>query len=191
MGVLPPASLAASTAPLADAASRMWGQGAASLVAAGAAVSCFGALNGWTLLMGQMPRAAAADGLLPLGFARLNARGAPAPALVVSSVLVTFVVGLNYTHGLVAGFTFIILLSTIATLVAYLFSTAASATAWLRDTARPRRAGPLAVAVLAFAYTAWAVVGAGSDAIFWGLLLLAAGVPVYAWASRRAARPTA
>lgn len=191
MGVLPPSALAASTAPLADAASRMWGPGAAALVAAGAAVSCFGALNGWTLLMGQMPRAAAADGLLPPAFARLNARGAPALALVLSSVLVTLVVGLNYTHGLVAGFTFIILLSTLATLVAYLFSTAASAVAWLRDAARPRRAGPLGVALLAFGYTAWAVVGAGRDAVFWGLLLLIAGVPVYAWATRRTARPTA
>jgi len=188
MGVLPPAALAASSAPFADAASRMWGPWAASLVAAGAVISCFGALNGWTLLSGQMPRAAAEDGLLPGAFARLNARGAPAAALVLSSALVTLVVGLNYTRGLVAGFTFIILLSTIAALVAYLFSTAAAVRAWLRDAARPRRVVPLALAALALAYTAWAVVGAGRDAVLWGGVLLAAGVPVYAWGLRRGTR---
>jgi APA family basic amino acid/polyamine antiporter len=45
MGVIPPAALARSTAPFADAASSMWGVWAADAVAAGAAIACFGALN--------------------------------------------------------------------------------------------------------------------------------------------------
>lgn len=191
MGVLPSHVLAASTAPFADAARAMWGPWAATAVAAGAAVSCFGALNGWTLLLGQMPLAAAGDGLLPRAVGRLSARGTPTGALVFSSALVTAIVATNYTKGLVVEFTFIILLATIATLVAYLFSTAAFVASFLRDAARPRgwrHAGPLAVALLAFAYTVWAVVGAGLDAVFWGLLLLLAGVPVYAWIGRRGAR---
>lgn len=191
MGVLPPAELAASTAPFADATRRMWGPWAAGLVAAGAAVSCFGALNGWTLLMGQMPRAAAVDGLLPSALARTTARGTPTFALVLSSVLVTVVVALNYTHGLVAGFTFVILLATIGTLVAYLFATAAAAVTWSRGAPRPRAKGPVAVAVLAFGYTAWVAVGAGADAMFWGLVSLVAGVPFYWWmARRRSGRPS-
>ena len=36
-----------------------------------------------------------------------------------------------------------------------------------------------ATAVLALLYSGWAIVGAGRDAVFWGLLLLIAGVPVY------------
>src|SRR6185503_1598233 len=47
MGVMDTGRLAVSDAPFAEAASLMWGRWAGDLVAAGAAISCFGALNGW------------------------------------------------------------------------------------------------------------------------------------------------
>lgn len=190
MGVIPAAVLVTSHAPFADAASRMWGPWAAGAVAAGAAVSCFGALNGWTLLLGQMPRAAAADGLLPRFFGRLTARGTPALALVLSSVLVTLVVATNYTRGLVAEFTFIIRLSTLTALVAYLCSSLALVvSSW---PARPRtRGAPISalfpVALLAFAYSLWAVAGIGAEALLWGSVTLLLGVPIYLAAVRRPA----
>jgi APA family basic amino acid/polyamine antiporter len=190
MGAIPAAVLVTSHAPFADAASRMWGPWAAGAVAAGAAVSCFGALNGWTLLLGQMPRAAAADGLLPRFFGRLTARGTPALALVLSSVLVTLVVATNYTRGLVAEFTFIIRLSTLTALVAYLCSSLALVvSSW---PARPRtRGAPISalfpVALLAFAYSLWAVAGIGAEALLWGSVTLLLGVPIYLAAVRRPA----
>ena len=193
MGALPPATLAHSTAPFADAAGRMWGPWAAWAVAAGAAVSCFGALNGWILLQGQLPLAAAVDGLLPRVFARVSPRGTPVAGLVISSVLVTLVVATNYTKGLVDEFTFIILLATLTTLVPYLFSTLALV--WQEAVSRQPsavsaaagkwRAGAALVPVLAFGYALWAIVGTGAEAVFWGCVLLLAGVPVYAGLRRR------
>ena len=189
MGVVPPAVLAGSDAPFAEAARRMWGPWAADFVAAGAAVACLGALNGWTLLLGQVPLAAATDGLLPEAFRKLSARGTPAAALVLSSALVTLIVVTNYTGGLVAAFTFIILLSMIAALVAYLFSSLALVVRSLRTRAGGRRlSGPVAVPLLAAAYSVWAIAGAGRDPLFWGLVLLAAGVPVYLGITRVAER---
>lgn len=183
MGVIPPATLASSTAPFADAASVMWGGWAAYAVAAGAAISCFGALNGWILLQGQIPMAAAMHGLLPRLFGRLSARGTPATSLVLSSVFVTLVVATNYTRGLIAEFTFIILLSTTASLVAYACSMAAL---WRLNWRERRRlsvvqlANALTVALLALLYSLWAIAGSGQEAILWGGVLLLAGVPVYA-----------
>ena len=188
MGVLSPATLAHSAAPFADAASVMWGPWAASAVAAGAVVSCFGALNGWTLLAGQLPLAAAADGVLPRIFARVSARGTPVTGLVISSVLVTLVVATNYTEGLVNGFTFIILLSTLTTLLPYAFSSLALAVDYVRGRGPSRGrsiAAPIAVALLAFLYSAWAIVGTGVETILWGCVLLIAGVPIYVGLARR------
>ena len=188
MGVMRPATLAASTAPFADAASLMWGPWAAKVVAAGAVVSCFGALNGWILLQGQLPLAAAVDGVLPRVFGRLSPRGTPAAGLVISSVIVTLVVATNYARGLVVEFTFIILLSTLTTLVPYAFSTMAFVVLRVREGGRPAggmRAGPLIVALLAFGYAVWAIAGIGWEALCWGLLLLLAGLPAYYWAVRR------
>ena len=45
--------------------------------------------------------------------------------------------------------------------------------------------GTTAVALVAFAYAMWAIGGAGADVVYWGFLLLLAGVPVYVWVVRQ------
>ena len=209
MGILPAAEMGTSTAPFADAAARVWGGWARSLIALGAAISAFGALNGWILLQGQMPLAAARDGLLPGVFAKVSSRGTPVAGLVISSVLLTLVMGMNFTASLVDQFTFIILLSTLSVLIPYIFSALSELVMIGRerrgrggvgrdDPAIPggegggrgleglgRRAVLAGVALL---YSVWAAVGSGTDTLFWGLLLLLAGVPVYAWQVRNRER---
>jgi APA family basic amino acid/polyamine antiporter len=187
MGVVDPATLARSTAPFADAARVLFGRWAAAVVAAGAVVSCFGALNGWTLLLGKLPAAAAADGLMPLVFDRRSRRGTPAIGLVISSLLVTLIVGANYTRGLVGAFTFLILLATLGSLVPY----ACAVVAYLvlrRREGGPPPVGRMVAAALALAYSLWAIVSTGVEALAWGTVLLLAGVPVYLWMARGRAR---
>ena len=115
-----------STAPFADAARVMGGEGLATLVAAGAALSCFGALNGWILVAGQMPLAIADDGLFPKMFAYRGAANTPVRGILLSATLSTVLIGMNYTQSLVALFTRIILLATLSTLVPYVFCSLAS-----------------------------------------------------------------
>lgn len=185
MSVLDPATLGQSVAPFADAARALGGEGAGLAVAAGAAISCFGALNGWTLLTGQLTLAVARDGLFPEVFARLSPRGTPAAGLVIAGVLTTALVAVNYTRGLVELFTFFILLATLSTLVAYVFSSLA--VFLLRGPARESAlpAGTALAAALAFVYSLAAMAGAGKAAVYWGFLLLMAGLPVYVLIQRR------
>ena len=69
-GIIPNAELQATTAPFATAAEAIFGVSwAGSLMALVVVISGFGALNGWTMLAGEMPYAAAADGLFPEHFA--------------------------------------------------------------------------------------------------------------------------
>jgi len=188
MGVLSPAELSASTAPYADAGRAMWGGWAGQLVGLGAIISCFGALNGWILLQGQIPLAAAVDGLFPAPFARITPTGTPVAGLMISSILVTVLVMTNYTKGLVELFTFAILLATLTCLVPYVFSTMAELIILFRERERFRgeRVWPAAViAVLAFLYSLWAIAGSGRDSVYWGFLLLMAGLPVYVWVRRK------
>jgi APA family basic amino acid/polyamine antiporter len=148
-------------------------------VAAGAAISCFGALNGWTLLAGQLPMAVARDGLFPSLFARLSRRDTPAAGLIVAGVLTTGLLCLNYTRGLVELFTFFILLATLNTLVPYVFS---SLCVFMLRGGSPRTPLPTGVAVtaaIAFVYSMWAMGGAGQETVYWGFLLLMSGLPVY------------
>ena len=183
MGIIAPAELATSNAPFADAASRLWGSAGGIIVAAGAAISCFGALNGWVLLSGQLPRAAALDGLLPEHFARLNRRGTPVIGLIFSSVVSTVLIGMNYTRGLIGAFTFLILLATLATLLPYVLSSMTALMLALRErgvSGAGSQIGRMTIASLAFGFSLWAIIGAGQATVFWGFVLIVLGLPVYA-----------
>jgi len=187
MGILPPAELASSTAPFAQAARVLAGSWAGYAVGIGAVVSCFGALNGWILIQGQIPLALAGDGLFPKVFARVSGNGAPVPGLVISSILVTLLVAANYTRSLVQLFTFSILLATLSCLVPYLFSALAEWELLRREPGK--KLGSVAVALLAFLYSFWGIAGSGQEAVYWGFLLLIAGLPVYVWVRRSQTRP--
>jgi APA family basic amino acid/polyamine antiporter len=188
LGVVPAAELAGSSAPFAEAATRIWGPWTGKVVAAGAALAAFGALNGWVLMQGQMPLAPARDRLFPEAFGRRSSRGTPAFALVVSSSLTTVLILANYTRGLVGLFVFATLLATVTVLASYLGAAAAHVLFIFRDPARFGGRGArtaLVVSGLAFLYSAWAVVGAGWDPVLWGCVLFALGLPVY-WAGAKA-----
>jgi len=183
MSLVPPSSLAMSTAPFADAARAALGNGAAAAVALGASISCFGALNGWILIVGQLPVALASDGLWPARFARLSRTGTPAFGMVVAGALTTALIWMNYTKGLVELFTFIILLATLAVLIPYVFCSLAGLLIKDRRGAKATT-GEVVLAVLAFVFSFFAIVGAGANVVFWGFLLLLAGLPVYVWVRR-------
>jgi APA family basic amino acid/polyamine antiporter len=185
MGVIPAATLQDSSSPFAAAAASIFGgtgywDDAVALVAL---VSTFGALNGWILLQGRVPLAAARDGLFPKRFATVSGRaGTPVFGLVVSSLLVTGLMLMNYTKSLVDQFTFILLLATLTTLIPYAYSAAAQMYLLFADRVRfqgRRLAIDGGVALLAFAYAVWTIAGAGSDVVFKGFMLLMLGVPVY------------
>ncbi len=184
MGIIPAETLASSSAPFADAAKQIWGSWAGDVVALGAIVSTFGCLNGWILLQGQMPFAAARDRLFPTGFARLNKYGAPAFGLLVSSVLMTLFMLPNYNSSLVSKFTDFILLATTTTLIAYLYGAAAQLVLLVTDRASfhvRSIVGPMTVAMAAVAYVLWTIWGAGYRSATWAVLLTFAGIPVYVW----------
>lgn len=188
MGIISPQDLAVSTAPFADAASVMLGSFGRYVIAVGAAISCFGALNGWILLQGQIPRAAALDKVLPQAFARLSKKGVPAFGIVASSLMVTLLMAMNYTKGLVEVFTFAILLSTLTTLVPYCFCSLTEIILYFRDRSKfhkSRFVKGAVLSVLAFLYSFWAVAGLGEKTVYWGFLLLITGIPVYVLAKKK------
>lgn len=189
MGILSPADLSLSNAPFSDAAARLFGPAAGYVVAGAGAVACIGALNGWVLLQGQMPRAAALDGLFPRRFRVLSRTGTPVHGTVISSLLVSVLLLMNYMEGFVAKFTFVILLATLATLVPYLVSTLAQLKFALAAKDRTGQAGLGLIAALAFLYSAWAVAGLGGPTILWGIALMATGIPIFIWMRTRSRPP--
>jgi APA family basic amino acid/polyamine antiporter len=198
VGVIPPATLAGSSSPFADAAVKIFGASSFlgmtwdKWVALVACIATFGALNGWILIQARVPLAAAEDGLFPRPFAMVSRRRrTPVFGLVVSSVLVSLVMLMNYSKSLVDQFTFIILLATLTTLVPYAFAAAAEVMLMIVEPARfsgRKLVRDVVIAALGFAYSIWAIVGAGWDIVAKGFVLLMVGIPVYVamkwWDSR-------
>lgn len=185
MGMIPLDTLSKSPAPFADAMGILAGSTGEKLVAAGAAIAAFGALNGWILIMGQVARATAKDKLFPALFASENKAGVPLKGMVIGSLLSTVVMLMNYTEGLVDQFRFMILLGTLCTLVPYLFS---AATYVLFGTAKKKQRSVLLVYLLGgigFLFSLWMIYGTGEESVFWGTLLLLAGTPVYVWMKQK------
>jgi APA family basic amino acid/polyamine antiporter len=101
---------------------------------------------------------------------------------------------MNYTKGLVDAFTFVILLATLTTLVPYAYSAAAQAWLWLVEPEHFQAKHLLrdtVIALLAFAYSVWAIAGAGDDIVTKGFVLMLGGIPIYVgmrwWQKRQVA----
>lgn len=188
-GLMPADKLAASSAPFADAAGQLWGQWAYYAVGLGAVISCFGALNGWCLMQGHIPAAAARDKLFPAFFTRENSAGVPIVGLLLSTALVTVLLGCKYAGGDsgVQIFGFVILLATATTLLPYAFCAMALLAVMLQRHRQFKRSdwmAPLAFSFGGFVFAMWTIYGSGAEVVMWGVLLLLAGLPVYLWQLR-------
>ena len=184
LGVLPRAQIAQSPAPMAEAAAHLFGAPAGTLLAVTAAIARYGALNGWVMLMGELPAQAARAGLFPRSFGLRRADGTPQRMLLVGTALGSLLIAANYSRSLVKLFEFSILLSTATSLLPY---AAASASALVAARGwRSRSAVASAIAAMALAYSLFALFGTGREALFWGAALLLAGVPVMQFARAQA-----
>lgn len=182
MGVVPMAQLAHSSSPFADGARIMFGSGANLLVGFAAVVACLGTLNGWILMQGQIPLAAARDGLFPAHFAKVTKTDTPAFGLIVSSVMISILLAMRYGASLVDQFTMVSLLATLASLIPYIYTSVAELMLYIREREkfnRKKMVGSSVLAMIAFAYTYWLIYGAGLEIVFYGVLLLLSSIPVY------------
>ena len=183
MGTVPYAELVDSTAPFADALNNMFGGTAGGVVmAACAIISGIGALNGWTMLVAEMPMAAARDGMFPQMFAKESSRGVPMNGILVGSVLTSVMLLVAYASS--NAFNTIVLLASFTTVIPYFFSAAAQLF-WQMTGARQIEKGRLArdvtVSVVALLFGFWMAYGSGPEAVLGGTLMLLMGVPVYIW----------
>lgn len=181
MGMIPASVLQHSVTPFADAAAIIWGNGARYWVSAGVAIAAFGALNGWILIQGQLPAAIAKDNLFPAIFGKENKKGMPATGIVISSVLVSLLMVMNFSKSLAEQFKFLILMSTFSVLLPYLFSSAAYIIIRINKKTTGKWIQAILLALLAFSFSLWAIAGAGPETVYWGFIFLIAGTPFYVW----------
>jgi APA family basic amino acid/polyamine antiporter len=179
MGMIPAEVLAKSASPFAAAAGVIFGSWGKWLIAAGAVISCLGALNGWVLLQGQVPFAAAVDKLFPKIFAKLNKAGVPGRGLVISSIVVSVLLFLTISPTLVKQFELLILMTAFASLLPYLYTSIAEII--LLDYRKKSSKFWAFFGILAAAYAFFALFCVGQEIVFYGLFAVLLSIPFYAY----------
>ena len=95
---------------------------------------------------------------------------------------------MGFSNTLAETYKFMILLTTLAVLVPYLFSTASYAIIELKRSQvfTGKVVFRIIIALLAFAYSMWAIIGCGQEIVFLGFVLILLGTPMYVWMKRKA-----
>jgi basic amino acid/polyamine antiporter, APA family len=163
------AKVAASNAPIALFVETFWGRGAGLAIAAFASIAAIGCLNGWTLMLGEVPFGMARSGLVPAFLARTNARDVPFMAILMSSSFSTILVMSSAHPSFKSILTFMLQLTTAATVWLYVGACAAAIAL--------RIARPAAACGLAFC--AWVLGGAGIEPLLLSIALMLTAVPLY------------
>lgn len=180
--MMPADDIARSSAPIADFMSRFIGSGAGALVALFGAISCFGALNGWLLVGGELTAAMATTGGLPRQAASRSDRGAPVIGLISCALISAIFLLLAFSRRGAAAFEFVALLSTTTSLVFFIVCTLAALKAW-QCGRLPKSRLTLFACVGSFVFSVVALYSAGAESALWGAACIAMG-----YAGRRASR---
>ena len=179
--IVPAEELINSSAPFALAATKILGFSGGVVIAFGALISTLGSLNANTLTAGNITFAAARDKLLPSKFLTLSDAGTPIFSFILAGSFVSFLLMLNYTKGLINAFIFFAMLSTLSTLIAYLFCAMAELKFLKNDNPSKQRNTAIFLTFGTFLYAFFAIWGAGMEIVFYSFMLILVGMPMYAW----------
>ncbi|MCW8807886.1 MAG: amino acid permease, partial [Rhodanobacter sp.] len=171
--------LANASAPFSLLMDRFGSVGFGRWLALFVVISGLGALNGWTLLVGELTSTMANNGVLPAVFSRSNRHGAPAVALLVTGGLASVMIWMSYSRSLVSAFTFLTRVVTAANLPLYLCCALGLAVLWRRGVVTGVGRNVLLVAIIATLYVIFAFIGTGREPFLYALALGAAGLPLY------------
>ncbi len=179
-GIISAENLINSPAPFAEAGEIIGGKYFGFLISAGATISAIGALNGWILITSYIPMTMANDRLFPKVFAKKNKKGFPYLSLLLGSILTSIVMTMNYTDGLVDRFEFLILLTTLSTLIPYFFVSVSYILFHVEKRLfKINSFRSVILGLFGSLYSLWAIFGSGIDSIVYGTVLLILGIPIY------------
>ncbi len=181
-GTVSNSELVASSAPYALSAQAVFGGMGGALIAFGAILSCYGSLNGWIMMQGQLPLAAARDNLFPKIFSKTNSKDTPYVSLIISAVFMTILLVLTIDLQLIEQFNMIISIAIFSTLIVYVFTTVAEIILYYKVPEKFSSSNFIKsciISSLAFTYSVWMVYGIGIEMIKYGIVLFLTGIPIY------------
>lgn len=184
LGAVDHGELAVSQAPFALAADRVfgglfWG----NVVSAAAVICCIGTLNGWMLIVGQIPFGAAKQGLFPKFFAHQSRRRVPTYGIIVSAVCMACILMMTFDPDLSEQFAFIAELATVTILLLFVAMLIAFGVLIHKKTFTSRV--DFLLLILGSIYTVWTLYGAGLKMLTLSTIIVISGAPMYLYMRKK------
>ncbi len=183
MGLVPHEELIKSAAPFADAARYMFGPTAGNIASALSIIACFGSISGWLILQSEGPRAGARQGLFPKFFSDTNKQDVPMKSLIFTGVLMSLVLMLTASPDLARQFQVVILMSVFASLLPYMYALISLPIIMMSKKINRGRTFMFycVLTVIGIVYSIFALLGAGTDSMFWGVVMMMITIPLYSF----------
>lgn len=183
MGMFSPKFLVNNPAPFAAAGKLIFGGLTNQVFALAAIIACLCTIIGFLFITSQAAMATARDGLLPGFLAKLSRYHTPYWSIIVASLIMTILLGMNYSKLLTAQFTLLVTLSNLCILIPYLYTTV-TAMLFFRQSKKLNKRDFIKIMVLFILtciYVLFAIIGSGQEAIFYGIVLLFILTPFYSF----------
>jgi APA family basic amino acid/polyamine antiporter len=186
-GVLPHAELIKSAAPYVDSANKICGYPGYLFMIITGIIGLAGSLNGWILIQGQVPYAAAKEGLFPKIFLKTNKNRVPS-GVVIGSVLMSIMFILTYQKSLVENLRLFIDIAVLAMLLPYFYSVIAYgylAVMKKEELSKTEKIFMPIIGLVAFLYSFILIVGSGKELISLCFLIFLISVPFYCFIKKK------
>jgi putrescine:ornithine antiporter len=185
-GIVPNAELARSTGPFALAYAHMFNPTIGSIVMALAVMACVGSLLGWQFTIAQTAKSAADERMFPALFGYVNRLGAPVVGMIVLGVAQSLLALSTISPSLSEQFTVLVNLAVVTNVVPYVIALSALPIMMQNAgvTGRPYRR-TVAIALVAMAYSVYAIYASGKDAVFGGMIVTGLGYIIWGFIASR------
>jgi putrescine:ornithine antiporter len=191
-GIVPNAELAKSTGPFALAYAHMFNPTIGSIVMGLAVMACVGSLLGWQFTIAQTAKSAADQRMFPTLFGYVNRLNAPVTGMIVLAIAQTLLALSTMSPSLSDQFAVLVNLAVVTNVVPYVIALSALPIMMQNAgvTGRPYRR-TVAIAVIAMAYSVYAIYASGKDAVFGGMIVTGIGYVIWGFIASRfaAAKP--
>jgi len=179
-GIIPNATLAASTAPFSLVWHTILGTTFGRIVAALAVVSCTGSLLGWQFTIAAVFKQSADEGYFPKILAKTNRFSAPVVAMIFITAIQTVLALMTANPSLMSQFVVLVDLAVVTNLVPYLLCMAAIFVIQRYEKLSPREVKTTNVlAFISSLYSLYALYSCGAQVVLLGALVIFFGWTMY------------
>jgi putrescine:ornithine antiporter len=185
-GIVPNAELAKSTGPFALAYAHMFNPTIGAIVMALAVLACVGSLLGWQFTIAQTAKSAADERMFPTFFSKVNRMGAPVVGMLIMAVVQSLMALMTASPTLSETFGILVNLAVVTNVIPYVI--ALSALPLMMRVAgvdRKKYQVNVAIAVVAMAYSTFALYTSGKDAVLGGTIVMAVGFIIWGFIAYR------